>query len=180
MRIFRIALSGDYLNEAGESAYGDLGWSAWDKRSYIRYRFLTEQAPRPGDPTYWERFYSLQVTPEQIAGIDGLVVVRPWIKRDTFRDGAKDLVVIGRSGAGYDKIDLDACTDNDVALFNAPLALNHSTASSALLVHACAGQAFAGAGTHRAAGPLGLAERRHGRRIAATHAGHRRPGTQRP
>jgi phosphoglycerate dehydrogenase-like enzyme len=133
MRIFRIALSGDYLNEVGASAYGDLGWSAWDARPYIRYRFLTEQAPRPDDPTYWERFYSLEVTPEQIADIDGLVVVRPWVKRGTFRAGAANLVVIGRSGAGYDKIDLDACTDNDIALFNAPLALNHSTASSALL-----------------------------------------------
>ena len=42
-------------------------------------------------------------------------------------------VVIGRSGAGYDKIDLAACTEHGVAVFNAPLALNHSTASSALL-----------------------------------------------
>ena len=32
-----------------------------------------------------------------------------------------------------DKIDVQACTENDVALFNAPQALNHSTASSALL-----------------------------------------------
>jgi phosphoglycerate dehydrogenase-like enzyme len=133
MRVFRIALSGDYLNETGEVAYGDLGFSAWDRRPYLRYHFLTEQAPRPGDAGYWQRFYSLEVTPEQIAGIDGLVVVRPWVTRGTFQGGAADLVVIGRSGAGYDKIDLAACTDNDVALFNAPLALNHSTASSALL-----------------------------------------------
>ena len=53
--------------------------------------------------------------------------------KSTFADGAGDLCVIGRSGAGYDKIDLDACTKNGVAVFNAPLALNHSTASSALL-----------------------------------------------
>ena len=31
-------------------------------------------------------------------------------------------------GAGYDKIDLEACTEHGVALFNAPLALNHPTA----------------------------------------------------
>jgi phosphoglycerate dehydrogenase-like enzyme len=41
--------------------------------------------------------------------------------------------VIGRSGAGYDKVDLAACTENDVAVFNAPRALDHSTASTALL-----------------------------------------------
>jgi phosphoglycerate dehydrogenase-like enzyme len=133
MRTFRIALSGDYLDEDGQSAYGDLGWSAWDAYPFLRYRFLTEQAPRRGDPTYWERFYSMEMTAEQLAGIDGLVVVRPWVKAAAFRDGAADLVVIGRSGAGYDKIDLDACTRNDVAVFNAPMALNHSTASAALM-----------------------------------------------
>ena len=71
--------------------------------------------------------------PEHIRGIDGLVVLRPWVKRSTFAEGAADLVVIGRSGAGYDKIDLAACTEHGVAVFNAPMALNHSTASSALL-----------------------------------------------
>ncbi len=133
MRIFRIALSGDYLDEDGGSAYGDLGWRAWDAHPFIRYRFLTEQAPRRGDTSYWQNFYSMEMTPAQIADVDGLVVVRPWVRAGVFRDGAKDLVVIGRSGAGYDKIDLEACTANDVAVFNAPLALNHSTASSALL-----------------------------------------------
>ncbi len=133
MRTFRIALSGDYLDEDGGSAYGDLGWGAWDACPFIRHHFLAEQAPRRGDPSYWERFYSMEVTPVQIADIDGLVVVRPWVKASTFRDGARDLVVIGRSGAGYDKIDLEACTAHDVAVFNAPLALNHSTASSALM-----------------------------------------------
>src|SRR2546426_346321 len=46
---------------------------------------------------------------------------------------AEHLIVIGRSGAGYDKIDVDACTAHDIALFNAPFGLNHSTASSALM-----------------------------------------------
>ena len=66
--------------------------------------------------------------------MNGLVVLRPHVSRATFAEGAEDLVVIGRSGAGYDKIDLAACTANDIALFNAPMALNHSTASAALLL----------------------------------------------
>src|SRR5205085_1816965 len=98
-----------------------------------RSHFLRDQAPRGDDPGYWKRFYSLEIGPEHIASVDGLIVLRPWVTRGTFGGGAADLVVIGRSGAGYDKIDVAACTDNDVALFNAPLALNHSTASSALL-----------------------------------------------
>jgi phosphoglycerate dehydrogenase-like enzyme len=133
VRIFRIALTGDFLNQHGESAYGDLGWSLWKDQPHIRYHFLKEQSPQPHDPSYWKRLYSLEVMPDQIADIDGLIVLRPWVKRKAFDQGAKNLVAIGRSGTGYDKIDLAACTENDIALFNAPDALRHSTASSALL-----------------------------------------------
>jgi phosphoglycerate dehydrogenase-like enzyme len=133
VRTFRLALTGDFLNEAGVPAYGDAGWPLLTSKPFLRPHFLTEQAPRPGDADYWRRFYSLEVTPAQIAAVDGLIVLRPWVTRATFAGGAGDLVVIGRSGAGYDKIDLAACTAHDVALFNAPLALNHPTASTALL-----------------------------------------------
>ncbi len=130
---FRVALTGDFLDEAGKPAHGDVGLSIFESTPFVEFHFLTEQSPTRGDATYWQRFYSLEVTADQIAGVDGLIVLRPWLRRTAFRDGARDLVVVGRSGAGYDKIDLDACTDNDVAVFNAPDALNHSTASTALL-----------------------------------------------
>jgi phosphoglycerate dehydrogenase-like enzyme len=133
VRTFRVALTGDFLNEAGVPAYGDAGWPLLTGKPFLRPHFLADQAPRPGDAAYWRRFYSLEVTPAHIAAVDGLIVLRPWVTRATFAAGAGDLVVIGRSGAGYDKIDLAACTAHDVALFNAPLALNHPTASTALL-----------------------------------------------
>jgi phosphoglycerate dehydrogenase-like enzyme len=132
MRTFHIAFTGDFLNENGESAYGDLDLAALTQPPYVALRFLTGQSPRRGDAAYWQRFYSLQVTPDDVRGVAGLVVLRPWVKEPTLA-AASDLVVIGRSGAGYDKIDVAACTAHDVALFNAPLALNHATASSALL-----------------------------------------------
>ena len=103
------------------------GWHDMDRH------FIRDLAPRSNDPDYWSRLYSLEVRPEHIKDVDGLIVLRPWVKKATFALGAGDLFVIGRSGAGYDKIDLDACTKEGVAVFNAPLALNHSTASSALL-----------------------------------------------
>ncbi len=133
VRIFRIAMTGDFLDETGSIAYGDVGLARLDGCPWIRRHFVTDLAPKPGDPAYWSRLYSLEVAPEHIRDVDGLVVVRPWIKRSTFAAGAENLVVIGRSGAGYDKIDLAACTEHGVAVFNAPMALNHSTASSALL-----------------------------------------------
>jgi phosphoglycerate dehydrogenase-like enzyme len=59
------------------------------------------------------------------------------------RARAADLVVIGRSGAGYDKVDVAACTENDVALFNAP-ALTHRQHPRGAAVYARPGEAAAG------------------------------------
>jgi phosphoglycerate dehydrogenase-like enzyme len=134
VRVFRLAFTGDFLNAQGKPAYGDLGLPLLEGKPFLHYRFLADQVPAPGDPAYWQRFYSLELGPEHLAGVDGLVVLRPAVRRAAFARGAGDLVVIGRSGAGYDKVDVQACTENDVALFNAPLALNHPTASAALLL----------------------------------------------
>lgn len=114
-------------------AYGDAGLELLSDLPDLRWHFIGDLAPQADDPDYWSRLYALEVRPEHIKNVDGLIVLRPWVKKSTFAAGAGDLFVIGRSGAGYDKIDLAACTENGVAVFNAPLALNHSTASSALL-----------------------------------------------
>jgi phosphoglycerate dehydrogenase-like enzyme len=132
MRTFQVALTGDFLDEEGRPAYGGAGLDLLAAAPFVRHRFLTEQAPRPGDPDCWRRLYSHEVTADQLAGVNGLVVLRPWVKSAALA-GARELVVLGRSGAGYDKIDVEACTEHDVALFNAPDALEHPTASSALL-----------------------------------------------
>src|SRR5829696_7312341 len=133
MRTFHVTLTGDFLSADGRVAVGDAGTGLLASRPYIRLHFLTEQAPRPGDAGYWQRFYSLEVGPDQLAGVNGLIVLRPHVKRAALA-AAHDLVVIGRSGAGYDKIDVAACTEHGIALFNVPDALNHSTASAALLL----------------------------------------------
>jgi phosphoglycerate dehydrogenase-like enzyme len=132
MRPFRVAYTGDFLNEDGTLAYGDMSLSLLRDQPFIQYRVLTDLAPRPGDRAYWKRFYSLEVKPEHVAELDGLVVLRPKVTREVLAT-APDLVAIGRSGAGYDKVDVAACTDHGVALFNVPMALNHSTAATALL-----------------------------------------------
>ncbi len=133
MRTFRVALTGDFLNESGASAYGDIGLGLLESVPYMRYHFIEEHMPNSSDPGYWDRLYSLEVKPEHIADVDGLVVLRPWLKASAFANGAENLRVIGRSGAGYDKIDVNACTENDVAVFNCPNELTHATASSALM-----------------------------------------------
>lgn len=133
MRTFRLGISGDILNEEGVDAYGGLPTAQLDRAPHVAYHVLRDQAPRKGDHEYWERFYSLEISAHHLAGLDGFIVLRPWMKRAVIESARERLVVIGRSGAGYDKIDVAACTECDIALFNAPLALNHPTASSALL-----------------------------------------------
>jgi phosphoglycerate dehydrogenase-like enzyme len=133
MRPFRIAVTGDFLNGEGQSGYGDLGFGAMENCPYIDIHYIMEHAPQPHDPTYWDRLYSMEVKAEHIANVDALLVLRPYIRPHVFANGAGDLTFVGRSGAGYDKIDVKTLTENDVALFNLPNILTHSTASSALM-----------------------------------------------
>jgi phosphoglycerate dehydrogenase-like enzyme len=130
---FHLVISGDILNEDGEDAYGGFPLNSLNAATHINYRFTREHAPRPGDREYWNRFYSLEMSAEQLAGADGLILLRPCLKRQVLEAVADRLVAVGRSGAGYDKVDVAACTDCGVVLYNAPMALNHSTASTALL-----------------------------------------------
>src|SRR5262245_23790124 len=117
MRSFQVALTGDFLNAKGEVPYGNIGLDLIRACPHMRYRFIQELAPSDDDDSYWSRLYALEVTGNHIRDVHGLIVLRPWVKRSTFESGADSLLVIGRSGAGYDKIDLTACTENDVALF---------------------------------------------------------------
>ncbi len=133
MQKFRLAITGDFLNEHGQSAYGDLGFGAIESCPFIDHHYIADHIPRADDPAYWDNLYSMEVKPAHIRHADGLVVLRPYVRASVFSEGADDLTIIGRSGAGYDKIDVQACTDRDVLLFNLPNVLNHSTASSALM-----------------------------------------------
>jgi phosphoglycerate dehydrogenase-like enzyme len=128
---FKVFFTGDYLDESGAVKYGDIGLDALANSGCVETGFLLDQKPSPCDSTYLDRLYSLQITPEQVAQANGIVIFRPWVKASAFANGAENLVVLARAGAGYDKIDLAACTANDVVVFNAPDTLTHSTASAA-------------------------------------------------
>jgi len=133
MRVFKVRYSGDYLSENGAFVRNDIGLDLLANEPFIETGFLTDQQPQAGDPSYWDRFYALKITPEHVAQANGLVICRPWVKPSAFVRGADNLVAIGRGGAGYDKIDLEACTANDVVVFYSPDTFFHATASAALL-----------------------------------------------
>jgi phosphoglycerate dehydrogenase-like enzyme len=134
MTPFRIRYTGDYLDEAGAIAVPDIALDLYDGVPFVDVGFLRDQSPTPGDPGYWDRLYSLELTPAHVARTEAIVVFRPWVRATAFAEGAETLTFIGRAGAGIDKIDLAACTAADVAVFNAPDTLTHATASSAFLL----------------------------------------------
>ena len=134
MTPFQLRYTGDYLAPDGSLAIPDIALDLYAPHPAIHVDFLRSQAPQPGDSGYQNRLYSLELTADDIAEADGIVIFRPWVKASTFARGAERLTVIGRAGAGYDKIDLAACTANDVAVFNAPDTLTHATASSAFIL----------------------------------------------
>ncbi len=117
---FQLAFSRDFLTDSGQLAYGDVGLSKLDAApERLTHRFLDD--------------YHAEVTPAQIAEIDGLVIIYPHITPATFARGADRLTFIGRCGVGYDRVNVAACTANDVALMNAPQAMRLPTASSSLM-----------------------------------------------
>jgi phosphoglycerate dehydrogenase-like enzyme len=134
MRTFQIKYSGDFLNEQGQPADGTIAAELYEPFPFIRHDWLRDQAPQPGDKTYSDRLYSMQLEPHHIADADGVVNIRPYVRASAFAKGADRLVAIGRCGVGVDKIDLPACTANDVVVFNAPHSLTHSTATATVLL----------------------------------------------
>jgi phosphoglycerate dehydrogenase-like enzyme len=131
--LFSLRYSGDQSDADGRPAM-DLAWDLLAQAPHVQYGFLEDQRPRPDDPTYQDRLYSMQLEPHHVAMANGIVICRPWVKPSAFSAGADKLVAIGRAGIGYDKIDVAACTANDVIVFNSPYGLTHSTASAALLL----------------------------------------------
>ncbi len=133
MRSFEVFYSGDFLDAAGKVASGYLGEDLLQTAPHVRHGFLMDQSPVTLGAAYGEKLYHMQLEPHHVAAADGIVLIRPYVRRASFANGANRLIVIGRAGVGTDKIDLTACTENDVAVFNAPTTLTHSTASAAML-----------------------------------------------
>src|SRR3954451_7560488 len=131
MREFRVLYTGDYLDVDGRVAVnsGDIALDLYGRAPWISQDYLRDQQPRAGDDAYWSSIYSMALSPRHVHEANGIVIFRPWVKPSAFAEGSENLVVIGRAGAGCDKIDMAACTASDVAVFNAPDTLTHATAS---------------------------------------------------
>jgi len=96
---FRIALTADFYNEAGEPKFADYGIGVFDGQEGIEVTQFSE--------------HRTAITPDQLTDCCGVIVLSPRVTAESI-SGCRDLLAIGRFGVGYDTVDVDACTEQDV------------------------------------------------------------------
>ena len=96
MSAFRVALSGDFFDAAGQPAYPMFDLSPLREREDVELIVLEPCS---------------EIAPEQVADIDALILLMPRVTAQTLSGGSR-LAVVARFGVGYDNVDVEACTAN--------------------------------------------------------------------
>ena len=112
---FAVALTADFFDSDQRPKYPDVGLSVFESHAHIAQRVLPEHRPHIG--------------PDQIADVQGVIVLTPAVTAESVSQAA-NLLAIGRFGVGYDSVDVDACTQADVAVMIAAGAVDRSVAEA--------------------------------------------------
>ena len=115
---FRVAFSADFRDEYGNLIFPDIGLSLLDGIPSLSYQFI--------------RDYQAEYVPQQLSDCDVLISLKPRVTSNSL-DGIQRLCAIGRCGVGYDNVDLDACTEKDIAVFITPAGVVRPVAESIVL-----------------------------------------------
>ena len=118
MKRFRIALTADFYDAAGQLRYRDIGLDLLQQAAHFAevVNFATHCTP---------------IAPQQLAGVNGAIVLSPRVTAESL-SASEDLLAIGRFGVGYDSVDVAACTAADVLLFITAGAVDHSVAEATI------------------------------------------------
>ena len=116
MSAFRVALSGDFFDPAGQPAYPMFDLSPLRARDDVELIVL--------EPCE-------EIAPEQLAEVDALILLMPRVTARSLSGGSR-LAVVARFGVGYDTVDVAACTAEDVALVITPDGVRRPVAVSIL------------------------------------------------
>jgi phosphoglycerate dehydrogenase-like enzyme len=101
MSRFKVALSGDFRQPDGSPTYPSFDLSPLTNDPAIETVFVD-----PVDGV---------MPAEGLAGCDALILLMPKFTRASVPTDGR-LAVVARFGVGYDSVDVQACTDNDIAL----------------------------------------------------------------
>ena len=114
MKDFKVGITRDFMKPDGSSDLDDIARPLFEKAG-LEWEYIAENTP--------------VLSGEQIKEYDALLVLGTAITSHTF-DGANKLSIIARFGVGYDKVDVDACTENGVLLTIAPDGVRRPVATS--------------------------------------------------
>lgn len=123
---FRVGVTRDFLKPDGSLGFGDIGLSLLEQEPRVEWEFLSENA--------------LTLRADQIRDYDALLVLAPQVSAATLEGleglegegamGAIRLAIIARFGVGYDKVDVEACTQKGVLLTITPDGVRRPVAAS--------------------------------------------------
>ena len=113
---FRVGITRDFLKPDGSSDLDNIAQPLFDKAG-LYWEYIAENTPT--------------LTAAQVRDYDALLVLSTGITADTFTDVDR-LAIIARFGVGYDKVDVEACTENGVLLTIAPDGVRRPVATSIL------------------------------------------------
>ena len=113
---FNVRLTADFQSD-GALIYQNIGLDLLDDEPKINWKFFDQ--------------HKSEMTPDQIADADTVIALTPRVSGATLAD-ADRLTMISRFGVGYDSIDVDACTDADVALTITAGGVNYSVAEATI------------------------------------------------
>ncbi|MCZ6514960.1 MAG: dehydrogenase, partial [Acidobacteria bacterium] len=102
-RNFQVSLTFDFMPAAGEP---DVGLDLLRAEACVEYQLFRSMPP--------------EVAPEQIADFDALLLGGQRLTREMLNGQDMRLSVLARLGVGYDRVDVEALTDNEVLLTITP------------------------------------------------------------
>lgn len=79
--------------------------------------------------TFVEAHDDAELPPESVEGANALVLLKSAVTAETL-EGATDLELVARFGAGFDGVDLGAATERGIAVTNAPQGMRDSVAQA--------------------------------------------------
>jgi D-3-phosphoglycerate dehydrogenase len=101
---FRVALSGDFRKADGSPTYPDFDLEPLKAARGVEMVFLESASPLRG---------------EQLEDFDALILLAHRFAKESVPKSGR-LAVIARFGVGYDTVDVEACTEADIALVITP------------------------------------------------------------
>ena len=127
MSTFRVALSADFRKPDGSPSFPEFDLSPLEQRPNLDFFYLEPEA---------------EISAAQLSDVDALILLAPRVGAGSLTPKGR-LSVVARFGVGYDNVDLDACSANDVAVVITPDGVRRPVAVSILtLVFALAGKLF--------------------------------------